>query len=81
MNVGVPIDVSDNCYLVHHAQGWFLWDTGYTDAAAATRNRRYRRHWKTPVDQRQAPHGTALMWQSWVKSSSRTSSQSATLQS
>jgi N-acyl homoserine lactone hydrolase len=35
VNVGVPITLSDNCYLVHHAQGWFLWDTGITDAVAA----------------------------------------------
>jgi len=35
VNVGVPIELSDNCYLIHHAQGWFLWDTGVTDAVAA----------------------------------------------
>jgi N-acyl homoserine lactone hydrolase len=35
VNVGVPIELSDNCYLIHHAQGWFLWDTGITDAVAA----------------------------------------------
>ncbi len=35
VNVGVPIVVSDNCYLIHHAQGWFLWDTGLADAIAA----------------------------------------------
>jgi glyoxylase-like metal-dependent hydrolase (beta-lactamase superfamily II) len=35
VNVGVPIQVSDNCYLIHHAQGWFLWDTGLPDAIAA----------------------------------------------
>jgi glyoxylase-like metal-dependent hydrolase (beta-lactamase superfamily II) len=35
VNVGVPIELSDNCYLIHHAQGWFLWDTGLTDAIAA----------------------------------------------
>ena len=38
LNVGVPIDLSDNCYLVHHAQGWFLWDTGLADAIAALPN-------------------------------------------
>ena len=32
VNVGVPIQLSDNCYLIHHAQGWFLWDTGLADA-------------------------------------------------
>ncbi len=36
VNVGVPIELSDNCYLIHHAQGWFLWDTGLPDAMAAT---------------------------------------------
>jgi N-acyl homoserine lactone hydrolase len=36
VNVGVPLKVSDNCYLIHHAQGWFLWDTGLADSIAAT---------------------------------------------
>jgi glyoxylase-like metal-dependent hydrolase (beta-lactamase superfamily II) len=35
VNVGVPIELSDNCYLIHHAQGWFLWDTGLPDLLAA----------------------------------------------
>jgi N-acyl homoserine lactone hydrolase len=35
VNVGVPIELSDNCYLIHHAQGWFLWDTGLADSLAA----------------------------------------------
>jgi glyoxylase-like metal-dependent hydrolase (beta-lactamase superfamily II) len=34
VNVGVPIDISDNCYLIHHAQGYLLWDTGLTDKLA-----------------------------------------------
>ena len=35
-NVGVPIDVSDNCYLIHHSdEGYLLWDTGITDRVAA----------------------------------------------
>ncbi len=34
VNVGVPIDITHNCYLVRHAQGWLLWDTGYPDALA-----------------------------------------------
>lgn len=34
-NVGKPMDVVDNCYLIHHAsQGYLLWDTGVTDAIA-----------------------------------------------
>jgi N-acyl homoserine lactone hydrolase len=38
VNVGVPIELSDNCYLIHHAQDWFLWDTGLSDAIAAKPN-------------------------------------------
>jgi len=34
-NVGKPIDISDNCFLVHHADAYFLWDTGISDAVAA----------------------------------------------
>jgi N-acyl homoserine lactone hydrolase len=36
VNVGVPLAVSDNCYLIHHQRGWFLWDTGLPDSLAAT---------------------------------------------
>src|ERR1041384_1507566 len=35
VNVGQPMNFVDNCYLIHHAQGWLLWDTGITDAIAA----------------------------------------------
>jgi N-acyl homoserine lactone hydrolase len=35
VNVGQPIDISDNCYLIHHKQGWMIWDTGIPDAVAA----------------------------------------------
>lgn len=32
-NVGVGMDVTDNCYLIHHTSGrHLLWDTGVTDA-------------------------------------------------
>ena len=35
VNVGVPIDFSDNCYLMHHtSEGYLLWDTGLTDRLA-----------------------------------------------
>lgn len=34
-NVGKPLDISVNCYLIHHAQGYFLWDTGISDRVAA----------------------------------------------
>src|SRR5881227_3885867 len=35
VNVGKSMDFVDNCYLIHHAQGWLLWDTGIADAIAA----------------------------------------------
>ena len=34
VNVGKPIDLSDNCYLIRHGTQWLLWDTGYADAIA-----------------------------------------------
>jgi N-acyl homoserine lactone hydrolase len=30
-NDGKPFDLSDNCYLIRHAQGYFLWGTGIPD--------------------------------------------------
>jgi N-acyl homoserine lactone hydrolase len=36
VNAGVPIDFSDNCYLIRHSsKGYLLWDTGITDRLAA----------------------------------------------
>ena len=35
VNVGKPIDISVSCYLIHHANEYFLWDTGISDAVAA----------------------------------------------
>jgi glyoxylase-like metal-dependent hydrolase (beta-lactamase superfamily II) len=35
VNVGQSMPFADNCYLLKHAQGWMLWDTGLTDALAA----------------------------------------------
>jgi N-acyl homoserine lactone hydrolase len=36
VNAGVPIDFSDNCYLIHHSsEGYLLWDTGVTDLLTA----------------------------------------------
>jgi N-acyl homoserine lactone hydrolase len=36
VNSGVPIDYSNNCYLIHHSsEGYLLWDTGITDRLAA----------------------------------------------
>jgi len=38
INEGKSMDFVDNCYLIKHAQGWFLWDTGIPDAVAAMPN-------------------------------------------
>ena len=38
VNEGQSMDFVDNCYLIKHAQGWFLWDTGISDAVAAMPN-------------------------------------------
>ena len=36
VNAGVPIDLSDNCYLMHHrSEGYLLWDTGISDRVSA----------------------------------------------
>ena len=35
VNVGKPHVFSNHCYLVKHAQGWMLWDTGNADRLAA----------------------------------------------
>jgi N-acyl homoserine lactone hydrolase len=35
VNVGKTMEFSDNCYLIKHAQGWLLWDTGVADAVAS----------------------------------------------
>jgi N-acyl homoserine lactone hydrolase len=35
VNEGKPIEFSDNCYLIRHAKGLLLWDTGVPDAVAA----------------------------------------------
>lgn len=34
VNVGKPLDLSDNCYLIRHGSEWMIWDTGYPDAIA-----------------------------------------------
>ena len=38
VNEGKSMDFVDTCYLIRHAQGWFLWDTGIPDAVAAMPN-------------------------------------------
>src|SRR6266849_1243417 len=53
VNVGKSMDFVDNCYLIKHARGWFLWDTGVTDAIAAmpdgqTPSDPRATHWRRP---------------------------------
>lgn len=38
VDVGKSMEMSENCYLIHHAQGWLLWDTGIADSIAAMPN-------------------------------------------
>ena len=38
VNEGKSMDFVDNCYLIKHSQGWFLWDTGIPDAVAGMPN-------------------------------------------
>jgi len=38
VNEGQSMPFVDNCYLIKHAQGWFLWDTGIPDAVAGMAN-------------------------------------------
>lgn len=35
VNMGKTMELSVNCYLIKHSQGWLLWDTGVADAVAA----------------------------------------------
>ncbi|TQF28172.1 lactamase [Bradyrhizobium sp. UNPF46] len=35
LNEGKTMDFVDTCYLIKHATGWFLWDTGIADSVAA----------------------------------------------
>jgi glyoxylase-like metal-dependent hydrolase (beta-lactamase superfamily II) len=35
VNVGQPGEFGNNCYLIRHAKGWMLWDSGFSDAVAA----------------------------------------------
>jgi glyoxylase-like metal-dependent hydrolase (beta-lactamase superfamily II) len=38
VNIGKPVAFPDHCYLIHHTQGWVLWDTGVDDAVAQLPN-------------------------------------------
>jgi N-acyl homoserine lactone hydrolase len=35
VNLGKPFEFSNHCYLIRHAKGLMLWDSGYPDAVAA----------------------------------------------
>jgi N-acyl homoserine lactone hydrolase len=57
-NVGKPIGFPGHCYLIHHTQGWFLWDTGIDDAVAQLPNQQLVYHewgpgtgpiWRKPI--------------------------------
>ena len=52
INVGKPLAISDNCYLIKHSQGWMMWDTGVADAIAAmpegTKGEGNAPSWKRP---------------------------------
>jgi N-acyl homoserine lactone hydrolase len=58
VNVGTPVGFPGHCYLIHHTQGWFLWDTGVDDAVAKLPNHELVLHewgpgtgpiWRKPV--------------------------------
>ncbi len=34
VNIGKPWEFSANCYLIRHAQGWLMWDSGINDNVA-----------------------------------------------
>jgi N-acyl homoserine lactone hydrolase len=38
LNVGKSFEFSDNCYLIQHAKGLMLWDSGLSDSIAASPN-------------------------------------------
>lgn len=38
LNVGVPVELSNNCYLIRHRGGDLIWDTGIPDSVAAKPN-------------------------------------------
>jgi glyoxylase-like metal-dependent hydrolase (beta-lactamase superfamily II) len=38
VNVGTPVGFPGHCYLIHHTEGWVLWDTGIDDAVAQLPN-------------------------------------------
>jgi glyoxylase-like metal-dependent hydrolase (beta-lactamase superfamily II) len=54
VNEGKSMPFVDTCYLIKHARGWFLWDTGVSDAVAAMPDGQKpadprMTHWRKPV--------------------------------
>ena len=37
-NTGKPITLTNSCYLIKHAKGWMLWETGYAESLASMPN-------------------------------------------
>ena len=37
-NKGKPILLTNSCYLIKHAKGWMLWETGYAESLASMPN-------------------------------------------
>jgi N-acyl homoserine lactone hydrolase len=57
-NVGTAVNFPGHCYLIHHTQGWLLWDTGVDDAVAKLPNHELVLHewgpgtgpiWRKPI--------------------------------
>ncbi|MGH8673844.1 MAG: hypothetical protein ACREVG_05995 [Burkholderiales bacterium] len=55
VNVGKPHVFGNHCYLIKHAKGWMLWDTGNADRIAPRRrwprasSRRVKPPWPTQL--------------------------------
>jgi len=54
VNEGKSMPFVDTCYLIKHAQGWFIWDTGVSDRVAAMPDGLApadprMTHWRKPV--------------------------------
>ena len=55
-NVNVPMDIVDNCYLIKHAQGYMMWDTGVADSTPANPPpRQSGRHYLAPPEDARGP--------------------------
>jgi glyoxylase-like metal-dependent hydrolase (beta-lactamase superfamily II) len=38
VDVGKPITLANSCYLIKHAKGWLLWETGYNESIASMKD-------------------------------------------